>query len=367
MRTLIRRTPRTRPGTRAARAAKPGPIQIVVTPGSGNGRALSTALRLRDALVRRRLRTRLEVFPDLDSLHRWTKTDGEPFSTLVCVGGDGTQSTAALAALRRSVPFLPVSSGFGNLFANAFNHRSSVEGALDLLARGQVIHSDVGRCNGEVFLCQQSYGLIADVQEAVEAAAVPRARWQRWLAYYRAALRYLREAPPTRLRVVVDGRVVAVDAALVIVANVKTYGRWLPLTPDTSPVDGLFDVFVMRGASHRQVFLKLLRRHLGIPGPESGTLLGRGQRVTVSGLRSLRDRLEVLPHRLPVIVSPATAAALERNLGRRQAQVPPAPGRVAWGTRQSARVGARATRSFPAARMAPMAARTASPMAIHTA
>ncbi len=36
-----------------------------------------------------------------------------------------------------------------------------------------------------------------------------------------------------------DGRVVAVDATLVIVANVKTYGAWLPLTPEASPVDGL--------------------------------------------------------------------------------------------------------------------------------
>jgi diacylglycerol kinase (ATP) len=231
--------------------------------------------------------------------------------------------------MRRSVPFLPVSSGFGNLFARAFNHPSGVEGALDLLARGQVIHADVGMRNGEMFLCQQSYGLIAIVQEAVEAATVPRARWLRWLAYYRAALRYLREAPPPRLRVVVDGRVVAVDASLVIVANVKTYGAWLPLTPNASPVDGLFDVFIMRGASHRQVFLKLLRRHLRIPGGESTTALCRGQRVSVSGLRSTRDQLEVLPGRLPVIVSPETAAALDRSRGRQDAGIRLAPRRVA--------------------------------------
>ena len=148
-----------------------------------------------------------------------------------------------------------------------------------MLAHGQVVQCDVGMCNDEMFLCQQSYGLIAEVQDAVEAAAAtPRARWQRWLAYYRAALRHFREVPPRRLRVVVDGRVVAVDAALVIVANVKTYGAWLPLTPEASPVDGLFDIFVMRGATRRQVFAKLLRRHLRIPGTDAGSLLCRGQR-----------------------------------------------------------------------------------------
>ena len=233
--------------------------------------------------------------------------------------------------MRRSVPFLPVSSGFGNLFARAFDHPSSVEGALDLLARGRVIHSDVGMRNGELFLCQQSYGLIAEVQEAVEAgAAAPRARWQRWLAYYRAALRHLRETPPARLRVVVDGRVVAVDAALVIVANVKTYGAWLPLTPDASPVDGLFDVFVMKGATHRQVFAKLLRRHLRIPGAAARDApLPRAAGVGV------RSRLEARSargpaQRLPVVVSPETASGPRARLGRREAEAPPRyPSRVA--------------------------------------
>ena len=326
MKSLIRATPT----TRIARSVRSRPIQIVVTPGSGNGSAMATALELRDALSARRYLSSLEVFPDLDTLRRWASRDSDPFSALICVGGDGTQSTTALAALRRSVPFLPISSGFGNLFAHAFGHPGSVEEALDLLAHGRVIHSDVGTCNGELFLCQQSYGLIADVQEEVEAgAAVPRARWRRWLAYYRAALRHLRETPPTRLRVRVDGRVVAADAALVIVANVRTYGAWLPLTPDASPVDGLFDVFVMRAATQRQVFVRLLRRHLRVPGSESGTLLCRGQRVSVSRLPSTHDELEILRRRLPVVVSPATASALERDLGQRQGEGRLAPALVA--------------------------------------
>jgi diacylglycerol kinase (ATP) len=313
------------PGTPIARRDRSRPIQIVVTPGSGNGQAMATALELRDALSARRYLSSLEVFSDLDSLRQWAKSDGTAFSAVICVGGDGTQSTTALSAMRRSVPFLPVSSGFGNLFARAFNHPSSVKGALELLKRGRVIHSDVGMRNGELFLCQESYGLIAEVQNAVESgAAAPRVRWQRWLAYYRTALRHFREAPPARMRVVVDGRVVALDAALVIVANVKTYGAWLPLTPDASPVDGLFDVFVMRATTHRQVFAKLLKRHLRVPGALSGTLLCRGQRVSVSGLGSRRDELEMLRHRLPVVVSPETAAALARGLGR-EAEVPLAP------------------------------------------
>jgi diacylglycerol kinase (ATP) len=302
-------------GVRLARAARSRPIQIVVTPGSGHGSAMSTALELRDALSARRYRTRLTVFADLDHLRRWAEQDPAECSLLICVGGDGTQSATALAASRRSVPFLPVSLGFGNLFARAFNHPSSVAGVLDLLAHGRVVHVDVGVRNGEPFLCHQSYGLIADVQEAVESVHAPRARWRRWLAYYRAALRHLRGAPPPRLRVSVDGRLVAADAALVTVANVKTYGDWLPLTPDASPVDGVLDVFVMRGATHRRLFGRLVRRYLRLPGSRAGTLY-RGRRIAVAGLHANRDRLEVMPHRLPVVVSPETAAGLEQDLAR---------------------------------------------------
>jgi diacylglycerol kinase family enzyme len=84
------------------------PIQLIATPGSGNGRALAAALRLREALEARGHRAALEVFPDLDALGRWAARDRSRFSLLVCVGGDGTLDTAALAAVRRSVPFLAV-------------------------------------------------------------------------------------------------------------------------------------------------------------------------------------------------------------------------------------------------------------------
>jgi hypothetical protein len=122
---------------------------------------------------------------------------------------------------------------------------------------------------------------------------------------------------------------VAVDAALVIVANVKTYGPWLPLVPDASPVDGLLDVFVMKGDTHREIFGKLLKSHLRLPGAAAGTLLCRGTRITVSGLGSGREQLEVLRGRLPVIVSPETAAALGQGGDRQEAQAPLALDRVA--------------------------------------
>jgi diacylglycerol kinase (ATP) len=290
-------------------------IQIVVTPSSGHGAAMNTARRLHDALRARAHRVALDVFSDLVSLRRWAKSDGTKYSLLISVGGDGTQSTAAMAAVRRSIPFLSVPTGFGNLFARAFGHVPDVDRVVDLLDHGTVVNADVGLRNGQLFLDQESFGVLSRIQTSVEARLTrPSARWRRWLAYYRGAVRYLRDTPLTTLRVAVDGRIVAHDAVLATVANVETYGAWLTLTPAASPIDGLFDVFVMGGATKREILAKLLRRHLRLPAAEPGTLLCRARRVSVAGSRSTRDELEVLPGLLPVLVSMETATRLHRNV-----------------------------------------------------
>jgi diacylglycerol kinase family enzyme len=293
-------------------------IQIVATPGSGNGTALGMARELRAALRARGYYARLAVFGDLDRLNHWAAEDRTPCSRLVCVGGDGTLDTVALAAVRRSVPFLAVQSGFGNLFGRALHQPTSVEGALEMLARGELLHADVGVRNGRLFLCHESFGLLADIQSRVENG--PRhsgTRWRRHLSYYQMALRHLRDAPLTPLQVSIDGQVVARNAIVVTVANVETYGGWLRLTPDASPVDGLLDVFVMKRASKREVLARLLKRQLRLPGEDPRAMLCRGRRVSVVAPHHRREELSLMPRRLPLLMSSRTAESLARDLARR--------------------------------------------------
>jgi len=307
---------RTIPSTNEKFSTPSKPIQIIVTPGSGNGRALDTARRLRDALRTRGHRAKLEVFADLDSLHGWAATGESKCSLLISVGGDGTQDTAALAGIRRSVPLLPVPSGFGNLFTRALRQPGRVDRVIDLLEHGEIIDIDVGVRKGQTFVCQESFGLLNDIENAVADAGRPRARWQRCLAYYQMAAHRLWKMPLTPLRVTVDGRVIAKDAVVVTVANVETYGPWLNLTPAASPIDGLFDVFVMRRASKREILARLLARQLHLPSAIDGASVYRGQRVSVAAPHQATDELSLMPQRLRVVVSPATAEAL-RDLAAR--------------------------------------------------
>jgi diacylglycerol kinase (ATP) len=300
--------------TGGALGARSHAITLVVTPGSGNGRALQKARQLREALRARGHQVKIETFSDLEGLRRWATSGDSRFSLLISVGGDGTQDTAALAALRRSVPFVSVPSGFGNLFARALGHSDRVDHVIDTLEHGRLVYIDVGIRNGEPFLCQKSYGLLAQIENEVGIAGRPRARWRRGLAYYQMALRYLRTMPLTTFRVAVDGRVVSRDAAIVTVANVETYGSWLNLTPTASPIDGLLDVFVMERATKRAIVAKLLKRQLHIPGTEEGTFLRRGRHISVRASHQAADEISLIRHRLPVLVSSTTAEALEHGL-----------------------------------------------------
>ena len=147
----------------------PDVVQIIVTPGSGDGRARATARRLQKALVRRGYAARIQTFADLERLLEWSATCEPDYSHLVAVGGDATLSAAAAAAVRLSIPFLPVPTGFGNMFARAFGFGDQTHRVIEHFERGQVRRVDVGVYPGErIFLSHRSYGLLEEIQRAVE-------------------------------------------------------------------------------------------------------------------------------------------------------------------------------------------------------
>ena len=279
------------------------------------------ARRLRRLLRRRGATSATRAFSNLESLTAWASQTGPEYSALVCVGGDATQSAAAIFARRHAIPFLPVPNGFGNLFAGFFGHPSSPRQVLRLLGQGTVRRVDVGVAGDELFLSHRSYGFLDDVQEQVEAGRKqPKARFARLAAYYRTALQALGRTPLTPWRVEVDGVVVAEDAVLVTVANVETYRGFLNLTPAASPIDGRFDIFVMPMTGKVGLCWRLLKLKLGLPGRWRGVSLYRGRTVSVSSPHR-REILSVARRALPLLVSAAANEALERRRNE-EAEVP---------------------------------------------
>lgn len=284
-------------------------IQVVVTPGSGDGRARAIAESLIEGLHAANRPARLTEFDNAGRLARWSATCPPTFSHLVCVGGDATMSAAAAAAVRHRVPLLPVPSGFGNLFASTFGCTSDEAAVLETLERGDVVFVDAGTCRGEMFLSHESFGMLDDIQNSVEGPKQPRARALRFLAYYRTGLSFLARALPWSIRVEVDGVLVARRAALVTVANVKAYGDLLTLTPDASPMDGHLDVFVIPRTTRLGLWTRLFKLLLHLPQRPNEVSVHRGRRVTVKVRGRERQEIRVLPGALPLLVSADWRAA----------------------------------------------------------
>jgi diacylglycerol kinase (ATP) len=291
-------------------AARWRSVCIVVTPGSGDGRARAIARRLGRGLRRRGVAVTVQTFGDLPSLLAWARTCGPEFEAVCCVGGDATQSAAAVLARRHRIPF---PTGFGNLFAGVFGHPTSPRRAARLLEEAEIRMVDVGVAGEELFLSHKSYGFLDQVQEAVEEGRrQPRDRLRRLLAYYGTAVRAVWTTPLAPLGVEVDGVLAADQAVLVTVANVETYRDFLSLTPTASPIDGRFDVFVIPRTSKLGLAWRLLALKLRLPGRWKGVSLYRGREVVVVS-EAGRETLRVLRRVLPLLLPPGAIERLKQR------------------------------------------------------
>jgi diacylglycerol kinase family enzyme len=212
------------------------------------------------------------------------------------------------------------------MFARALGFRDETHRVIELFERGQIRRVDIGTANGnEIFLSHRSYGLLAEVQEAVERGrAQPRSRMRRLLAYYMMGERFLVSAPLTAIRVEVDGILLAQEAAVVTVANVETYRGFLSLTPTASPIDGYLDIFVIPGGSKLSVWTRIFKLLLRLPGRWNGVILchGRNVRVTANGRT---DELTLRRRALPLLVLPESIETLKVRQTEAEAEVSAAP------------------------------------------
>ena len=293
------------------------PVQIVVTPGSGDGRAAAIAREVRKQLAKEGYAPRMQAFRTLDDLIRWTKVGRADFSYLIAIGGDATVSAAAAAAVRLSVPYVPVASGFGNLFTGTFEHPHDPVEVVALLGAGDLIWGDVGVAKSGMFLSHQSYGFLSRIQEEVERLRRhPRQRYLRLLSYYRMAAKHLSDTSLDSIQVEIDGHPVPGKAALVTIANVETYRGFLSLTPVASPADGLLDVCVIPRTTPARVLAQLVKVMLDAPGSREEITVYRGRHVRVRVNRRKPEDVRILAGVLPLLVP---AGSLDRLQARQVA------------------------------------------------
>lgn len=259
---------------------------VIVNPAADRGRAARAVppLEARLAAAGARWEVRRSERPG-HAAELAESAAGAGWPAVVAVGGDGVIHEVANGLLRAAgeAPTLPlglVPAGSGNDFVKLLGippRRPAA--AADRLLAAAPRRVDVGRverCVADqgpegVWHFTNGVGLGFDAQVATEASRIRRLRG---LAIYALALaRTLRRLQSPRIRVEVDGRVVA-DRELVLatIANGACHGGSFRLTPGARLDDGALDVLV----AHRRTVpgvLRLIPRVLrgdlhGIPGVE---------------------------------------------------------------------------------------------------
>lgn len=138
----------------------------------------------------------------LEELIRTAATGPAPI--VVAGGGDGTIAgvAEAIAGTGKTLGVLPL--GTFNYFARRFSIPSELEGALAVIAGGQVRSVTIGDVNGRVFLNNASIGLYTDALRRREHTYKRLGR-SRTVAYLSAAFTLLRRRAPLDLHIVHDG------------------------------------------------------------------------------------------------------------------------------------------------------------------
>lgn len=207
--------------------------------------------------------------------------------TVVVAGGDGSIH-AVLQALHdlddlagRTVGLIPL--GTGNDFARTLGIPLDAVEAARVLLTGVPRPTDlVVDDAGQVTVNHVHVGAGAE-------AGKEGARWKERLGrigYAVGALRVALDPPMLRIRVEVDGEVVADErhrVLMVAVGNGASVGGGTELTPDADPHDGLLDVLVATPERRPAQLGYLLRLPLARHQQHDQVRIVRGRRVTVSG------------------------------------------------------------------------------------
>ena len=294
-------------------------VAVLVNPAAGRGTAGRPGTVLIDRLRAAGIDARPVVGDDaenaLDLLR--AAVDGGA-AGVVAAGGDGTVHLATNAVAGTDVPLGIVPLGTGNDVARCFGLPMSLGDAVEGIV--SAVHD--GTALRTVDAVTAGHGWYAGVLAAgFDARVNQRANRMSWpkgpRRYDLAVLAELGVLRPVPYVLELDGQREELEAVLVAVGNISSYGGGMRICDGAEPDDGLLDVLVARRVSRAQL-LRLLPavrsgRHLRHPAVE----LRRARTVSLAadGITTYADgeRFAALPLSLEVRAGALRLLAADRR------------------------------------------------------
>lgn len=158
---------------------------------------------------------------------------------IVC-GGDGSVSSATLAATESGLPMGIIPMGTANDLARTLEIPMDLQEAADVIVRGATRQIDVGTVNGHAFFNVASIGLSTDLAQGLDPAL--KKRFGRF-GYALAAVKVLAKARPFPARIIEKGRVIDVNSFQIAVGNGRHYGGGNIVEETAEIDDGRLDLY----------------------------------------------------------------------------------------------------------------------------
>ncbi|ALF09476.1 diacylglycerol kinase [Parageobacillus thermoglucosidasius] len=191
------------------------------------------------------------------------------FDLVVAAGGDGTINEVvngiADQDYRPKLAIIPV--GTTNDFARAIGVPRSIEGACDVITRGEAVPIDIGSVTNEgktrYFINIAGGGRLTELTYEVPSK-LKTVLGQ--LAYYLKGMEMLPSIKATEARIEYDGKLFEGEIMLFLVSLTNSVGGFEKLAPDSSLNDGMFDLIILKKTNLAE-FIRLV------------TLAARGEHI----------------------------------------------------------------------------------------
>jgi len=185
------------------------------------------------------------------------------FDTIIAAGGDGTvnEIVNGMAGSQARLGVVPL--GTGNDFAAMMGMPREPLACLKKILCGRSLAIDLCRVNDRFYVSSVGAGFDGEVCYT----ANHRFKHLRGMAVYiLAVFATVLSYKPRHIRLTIDGKAMDCEILLVAVANSRSYGGGMHVTPDAIADDGLFDICLAEKMGPVRVALNLPRfvkgRHL---------------------------------------------------------------------------------------------------------
>ncbi len=196
--------------------------------------------------------TWVELVRDVDLPREIGKFAAAGGDTVIAAGGDGTVHAVVNGLMkidqgnRPKMAIVPL--GTANDFAGTLHIPDEIDEAVAVIHHGKSIAIDVVRIRGEGL--DRFYSNVAAggncVRVSEELTDEIKSRWGA-LCYLRGAIGVLADMKSFRITAELDDTTLEnLDTWAVLIANGKTNAGRIEVAPHASPVDGMFDVIIIR-------------------------------------------------------------------------------------------------------------------------